>query len=179
MHLLKSRHPYQPVINTNTLIVSAIFVALIIIFTHVIAIQTPFVRVSFSFLPIALFAMLYGPLPGGTVAAIADILGCLLFSPGLYFPGFTLSAFITGMIYGYFLHNKKITLLNLSLASIVILLLVDLALNTVWLSLLYHKAASAFLFGRLIKCLVLLPVQIAAIYAICKPLLRYRIARPQ
>jgi len=179
MHLLKSRHSCQPVINTNTLIVSAIFIALTIIFTHVIAIQTPFIRVSLSFLPIALFAMLYGPLLGGVIAAIADMLGCLLFSPGLYFPGFTLSAFITGMIYAYFLHNKKTTLLNVSLASIVILLLVDLALNTLWLSILYHKAAEAFLVGRLVKCLVLLPIQVAAIYAICKPLLRYRLARPQ
>jgi ECF transporter S component (folate family) len=101
-------------------------------------------------------------------------LGCLIFSPGLYFPGFTLSSFTAGLTYGYFLHNKKITLLNISLASIVIFLLVDLLLNTLWLSILYHKAAEAFLLGRLIKCSLLLPLQVFMIYVICKPLLRYK-----
>lgn len=177
MHLFKNRHPFQPALNTNTLVISAIFISLNVIFTHVLAIQTPFIRVSFSFLPIALFSILFGPLLGGTVAAIADILGCLFFSPGLFFPGFTLSSFTTGMIYGYFLHNKKITLINISVASIVVLLLVDLTLNTLWLSILYHKAAELFVLGRLIKCSISLPMQIAMIYVICKPLLRYKLAR--
>jgi len=177
MHFWAKRHPCQPFFTTNTLVISAIFVALTIISTNVLAIQTPFIRISFSFLSIALFSLLYGPLRGGIVAAVADILGCLFFAPGLFFPGFTLSSFTTGMIYGYFLHNKKITLLRISLASVVVLLCVDLCLNTLWLSILYHKAAELFLLGRLIKCSVFLPIQIATIYVIGKPVLRYKMAR--
>lgn len=174
MHFCKNRHLSQSRINTNILVVSGVFISLTIIFTHIIAIQTPFIRISFSFLPIAVFSMLFGQLRGGTVTAIADILGCLIFSPGLYFPGFTLSSFVTGLIFGYFLHNKKTTLLNISLASIAVFFLVDLALNTLWLSILYHKAAETFLLGRLVKCSILLPLQVIMIYAICKPLLRYK-----
>jgi hypothetical protein len=81
------------------------------------------------------------------------------------------------MIYGYFLHNKKVTLQRISLASIVVFLFVDLILNTLWLSILYNKAAQLFLLARLLKGSILLPIQIAAIYAICKPLLRYKVAR--
>lgn len=157
--------------NTKNLVVSAIFVSLTIIFTYVFAIQTPFIRVSFSFLPIAIFSMLFGPLKGGIVAAIADILGCLIFSPGLFFPGFTLSSFISGMIYGYFFYNKKITLQRIIIVSVIIFLFVDLTLNTLWLSILYHRAAYYFLLARLIKCSILLPVQITIIYAVYKALL--------
>jgi len=177
MHFFAKRHPTQPFLTTNTLIISAIFVSMIIIFTNVFAIQTPFIRISLSFLPIAMFSILFGPILSGIVAAIADVLGCLVFSPGLFFPGFTVSSFASGMIYGYFLHNKKVTLQRISLASIVVFLFVDLILNTLWLSILYNKAAQLFLLARLLKGSILLPIQIAAIYAICKPLLRYKVAR--
>ncbi|WP_371367759.1 Folate transporter FolT [Sporomusa rhizae] len=173
------RQPFQPVICTNTLVFSAIFISLIIMFTNVFAIQTPFIRISLSFLPIVMCSILLGPLLGGIVAAIADVLGCMFFSPGLFFPGFTLSSFVSGMIYGYFLHNKKITLQRISLASVIVLLLVDLSLNTLWLSILYQKAGNLFLFGRVLKSLVLLPIQIGTIYAVSKPLLRYKLVRQQ
>lgn len=162
--------------NSKILIVSAIFIALCIIFTNILAIQTPFIRISFGFLPLAVFSMLFGPLKGGMVGAISDIIGCLFFSPGLYFPGFTISSFLSGVIYGYFLYNEEITLARITMASIVIILFIDLTLNTLWLSILYHKAAQLFLLGRLIKCLIMLPIQISIIYAVYKPLLRYRIA---
>lgn len=179
MHFFTKRHPAQPYLTTTTLVISAIFISLNVIFTHVFAIQTPFIRISLSFLPITMFSMLFGPLPGGIVAALADVLGCLFFSPGLFFPGFTLSSFAAGMIYGYFLHNKKVTMRRIALASLVVFLVIDLGLNTLWLSILYNKAAQAFLLGRFIKGASLLPLQIAAIYTICKPLLRYKVARQQ
>ncbi|MBP2644555.1 MAG: hypothetical protein H6Q67_2442 [Firmicutes bacterium] len=106
MHFFAKRHPTQPFLTTNTLIISAIFVSMIIIFTNVFAIQTPFIRISLSFLPIAMFSILFGPILSGIVAAIADVLGCLVFSPGLFFPGFTVSSFASGMIY-YLLGGYK------------------------------------------------------------------------
>lgn len=163
---------FRPFLNTSTIVAAAIFIALDVIFTHVFAIQTPFIRISFGFLPIAIFAARYGAIKGAVVSALADILGCLIFSPGLFFPGFTLSAFIAGLIYGFSFHNKKVTIQRTAMASIMIFLFVDLFLNTLWLSILYHKAAQLFFISRLIKCSILLPVQIILIYAVCKSLHR-------
>jgi len=160
----------RPLFNTKSLVTAAIFIALNIIFTYIFAIQTPFIRVSFTFLPIAIFSMLFGPLRGGLVAAIADILGCFIFSPALFFPGFTLSAFMSGMIYGYFFYNKKITLSKIIIVNLIIFLFIVLTLNTLWFSILYHNAAQLFFLGRFLKCLILLPLQIAMIYAVYKPL---------
>ena len=77
--------------NSKMIVLSGIFIALIIIFTHVLAIQTLFLRISFGFLPLAVYASICGPLYGAFIGALADILGCLIFSPGFYFPGFTIS----------------------------------------------------------------------------------------
>lgn len=170
-----TKHYFLQPFNTNTLVFSAMFISLNIIFTHVLAIQTPFIRISFGYLPIALFCALFGPMQGGIIAAIADILGCLIFSSGLYFPGFTLSAYLSGIIYGYFFYHKKVSIQRIIMANILIFIFIDLMLNTLWLSILYHKAAQVFFAGRFIKCSILLPIQILTIYAVYRSLLRHKI----
>ncbi|SEP42927.1 folate family ECF transporter S component [Propionispora vibrioides] len=146
------------------LIISAVFIALIIILTHILAIQTPFVRISLSFLPVAVFAMRFGPLKAAITAAAADILGCLIFTPGLYFPGFTLSAFLSGLFYGLALYRTRLSLLRIIVAAMAVFFFIDLGLNTLWLTILYQKAASTILGSRLIKALLMLPIQVSLTY---------------
>ncbi|WP_110955619.1 folate family ECF transporter S component [Anaerosinus massiliensis] len=164
-------------LRIKTIVFSAIFISLTIIFTHILAIQTPFVRVSFAFLPIALFSAMFGPTKGGFMAAIADLLGCFIFFPGLYFPGFTFSAFMTGMLYGYFFHQKKITLKKVILVHLLLFLTIDLFLNTIWLCILYKKAAYAFFMSRFIKGSILLPIQISTFYTLYKALQPYKFSQ--
>ena len=66
-------------------------------------------RVGFAFIALAVAGMLYGPLPAGMVGAAGDVLGMLLFPTGPYFPGFTLTAFLTGAVYGIFLRDTVTT----------------------------------------------------------------------
>lgn len=163
-------------IRVKTIVFTAIFISLTVIFTHVFAVQTPFIRISFGFLPVALFSMLFGPIKGACMAALADLLGCLFFSPGLYFPGFTVSAFLSGLIYGYFFYNKKITLTKIIFVSSIIFILIDLFLNTLWLCTLYQKAAQAFFLSRLIKGAILLPIQISILYTVYKTIYHHKIS---
>lgn len=159
--------------NTQFIVFSGVFTALTILFTHVFSIETVFVRISFGFLPIAVFAAIFGPLRGGIMAGVADLIGCLLFTPGLFFPGFTVSAFCSGVIYGYFFHTKKISMMRIASAIFLIIFIIDLGLNTLWLTLLYHKAASVFLASRILKCIVLFPVQVMLFYSVYKALCHY------
>ncbi len=163
-------------VNVKNIVFTAIFISLTVIFTHVFAIQTPFIRISLGFLPVALFAMLLGPIKGACMAALSDLLGCLVFSPGLYFPGFTVSSFLTGLIYGYFFYHKKITLQKIIFVNIIIFILIDLFLNTLWLCTLYQKAAQAFFISRLIKGLILLPIQITILYTVYKAIYHHKIS---
>jgi len=156
--------------TAKPLVSTGIFIALVIIFTHIFAIQTPFVRISFGFLPIALFAALFGPLRAALMAAAADLFGCLIFSPGLFFPGFTCSAALSGLVYGYFFYKKEITIKRSVMACGLVFLAIDLGLNTLWLVLLYQKAASAFFLSRLLKSALLFPAHVSLIFMLSKPL---------
>lgn len=99
--------------KTRPMVFIAILVAIEVVLTRFFAIETPIIRVGFGFVPIALSAIIFGPIIGGITAATADVLGMLLFPKGVYFPGFTLSAFLTGLTYGLFLYNKPKSFLTL------------------------------------------------------------------
>ncbi len=154
--------------KTRTIAFVGLLVSMEIILTRFMSFQTPIVRVGFGFIPIAFSAIMFGPLIGGLTGAIADITGMMIFPAGAYFPGFTLSAFLGGVIYGLFLHRKQITLLNVALCVLVITLVVDLGLNTLWLSMITGKAAMVLLIPRLYKSALMFPIQTATIYVLWK-----------
>lgn len=152
----------------RTLVYGAMLIALNIVLTRFLAIQTQFLRISFSFLPIAIFAMLAGPVPGAIAAAIADILGALLFPSGPFFFGFTLSALIYGLIYGISFYKKEMSLKRITIAVLIVSLLVDAYINTHWLAILWETQFELIFITRLVKALIMAPVQILTIALFCK-----------
>lgn len=152
------------------IVYSGIFMALTILFTYVFAVQTTFIRIDFAFIPIAIYASMWGAKKTVIMAALADIIGSNLFMPGLYFPGFTLSAAVSAFIYGRFLHKQEITLKKLCIMNFCVFLFVDCILNNIWLTLMYHDAAAAFYSFRLVKSALLIFVKSAVLYNLYKPL---------
>ena len=85
-------------------ILCGLFIALQVVLGRWLAIDVVFMRISFVFVPIALGGAILGPLWNGLICVAADIAGFVLFpGQGAFFPGFTLSAFLTGYTYGFFL----------------------------------------------------------------------------
>lgn len=80
------------------MVVLGILTALAVLLSYVFAIQTPFVRITFGFLPLALAGALYGPWKAGLVGALDNLIGTALVGTSIFFPGFTLSDFLTGFI---------------------------------------------------------------------------------
>ena len=87
-------------------------ISLTVIMSYILAIHTTFIHLTFGFIPTAIFAILYGPVAAGIMAAIACFIGMLLFGQGVFFPGFMVSEFLVGYIYGYFLYKKNVFLMN-------------------------------------------------------------------
>lgn len=159
--------------KTQSMVFVAILVAIHVVLTRFLAIQTPIVRIGFGFIPIALSAMLFGPFVGGLTAALADIVGMIIFPKGAYFPGFTLSAFLGGMIYGVFLYNRPKSKLNVFFAVFCISLGVNLGLNTLWISILTGEAYKVIMLPRIMTQVILLPIQTLLIYATWQYLGKY------
>lgn len=153
-------------IRSKTIAFVGLLVSIEVIFTRFLSIQTPIIRIGFGFIPVAFSAIMFGPVIGGLTAAIADILGMLIFPKYPYFPGFTLSAFLTGAIYGLFLHKKKkpVTLPNIIKSVLLITIFVDLGLTTLWVYMTTGKAAAALLIPRILKSAIMLPIQVSAIH---------------
>lgn len=157
--------------NTARLAKIALLIALQIVFTRFFSVTTPILRIGFGFLPVAVTGILYGPVWGGLAAAIADIIGMMLFPSGVYFPGFTLSAALSGIIYGLFLHGKNFSLRNLIIAVLIIQVFVHLGLNSLWLNMMTGKAWMALLIPRITNGVIMAPIMVLAIWLVEKRVL--------
>lgn len=154
--------------KTKTIAFVGLLVSMEIIFTRFLSFQTPIIRIGFGFIPIAFSAVLFGPVIGGITAVLADVIGMMIFPKGPYFPGFTLSAFLTGAAYGLFLFRKPVKIANIAKSVILITIFVDLGLNTLWLSMITGDAAAALLIPRIYKSAIMLPIQIVTINVLWK-----------
>ncbi|WP_186429923.1 folate family ECF transporter S component [Clostridium sp. BSD9I1] len=159
--------------NTRKMVFLGLFISLQVILTRFLGIEAPIIRVSFGFLPLALCGMLFGPLYGGICGAIADILGMLIFPKGAYFPGFTLSTALSGVVYGIFLYKRPKSMINIILAVLIITIFINLGLNTIWLSMITGKAVYAIIVPRIIKNLIEIPVKVPLIYMCWKAIGHY------
>jgi len=148
---------------TTRLVIIAFMIALEIILTRFCSINTPVLRIGFGFLPVAMTAIMFGPIWAATSYAIGDILGMLIFPTGVFFPGFTVTAFLTGLIWGLFLYKRKVTVKSVLPASLIIVLCLNLILDTFWLMILMGNGFLALLPTRIIKCAVMVPIHLILI----------------
>lgn len=149
--------------NTRKLANLGLLIALQIVFSQFISINTPIVKIGFGFLPLAIMGILYGHWTSGVGAVIADIIGLMIFPTGAYFPGFTLTEFLTGFVFGYFLHDKPKTWTRILIPVTIICIVLNLLLNTYWLTIMLGKGYLALLPTRAIKSIIMIPVQVITI----------------
>ena len=137
----------------------ACLITIEIILTRFCSINLPIVRIGFGFLPVALCGIIFGPLWAGVCYSIGDLLGAVIFPTGPYFPGFTLTAFLTGLVYGLIFHKKQISWKRALSAAFIVCIFLNLCLDTYWLQILYGQGIIAMLPGRLIKVGIMIPLQ--------------------
>lgn len=171
-------------INTQQLVTMALLVALDIVLSRFASLNLWNTRIGFGFVPVVVAGMLLGPFKAALTAAVADVIGALLFPTGAFFPGFTVTAVLRGIMYGVVLKivpeqlakkygvasifdapeefaskfKKDWILLALG-TTLVDQLGFGMLLNTLWLSILYGAPYSGLLVSRLPQIGILLPVE--------------------
>ncbi len=153
------------------IILAGLLLAASIVLNRFLSIRTPIVTIGFSFIPTILLAMLLGPAWTVFVNGLADLLGALLFPTGAFFPGYTFTAIVSGLIYGLLLNKayKKTGmqfLWRLVLACFLVSVICNLGLNTLWTWYITKKAVVVLAPTRLIKEAILLPIKIVIIQGI-------------
>lgn len=148
-------------INTRQLVFMAFLITLKVVLTRFLGIDfMGIVRISFSFIVTAIMAVYFGPVLTGVGCGIADVIGAVLFPRGAYFPGFTLSAIIIGVIYGIFLYKKHFSWWRILVIELLVLIFITAGLNSVWLAMITGKAYTVLLIPRVTEALLMLPIEV-------------------
>ncbi|MBQ7296309.1 MAG: folate family ECF transporter S component [Clostridia bacterium] len=144
-----------------TLTCLALLTAMQIVIARFLAIPvTESIRFSFSFIPVVIAARRFGVLGGVLVYGLGDFLGAMIFpTTGAYFPGFTLTSAISGLIYGLYL-AKKGGAVRIILSVLTSQVLCTLLMNSYWVSTLYGSDFGAVLLSRLPQSAVMSVLQI-------------------
>jgi len=158
-------------LSTKTMVILAMLTAAEIVLNRFLSINTWNMKIGFSFVPVVIAAILMGPVYAAIVGALGDFIGAMLFPIGQYFPGFTLTAALMGLVWGFFLREKQ-TISRIVLATVINQFILGLIVNSYWISMLYGTPYVALLGTRVIQSAVLTVVQVVVIQILVKVLPR-------
>ena len=167
----------QELRKTRSLAVTAMLMAIAVILGFLAIQVTESIRISFSFLVDELVGFLFGPAVGAIFGGVVDFLKYIVKPTGPYFPGFMFSEVLTGMIYVVFLYKRPIRIQRIIAANTTVTVFVNMFLNTLWLTMLYGNAFAVIFPARVVKELILLPINIVMFYALSTILERAKVFR--
>ena len=158
-----------PEMNARLLSTSALLLALDVIL-YKIAIGPAYFQVTFGFLSMALMGYLYGPIWAGLLETLSNTLNFTIFGSGTFQVAFLITAFLGGFINGLFLYHKKINLLSVIAAQLLIMIPVSLFINSWLMSVLFGADFKVIFLGRVIRNMIQIPIQIMVVYSFIKTL---------
>ena len=165
---MKFSEYFKPKFQTFDVVFLGLLLAFKVIFNAFPPINLPIVQLTFGFIPIAIAGYYYGPIASALVATLGDLFGTMIVSTGPLFLGFTFSAAITGLIFGFFLY-KKPNVIKIVLAVVLNQMLITLLLNSYFISVVSSKATFVGLIAtRALGSAVMIPIQIVVLIFITK-----------
>ena len=163
--------------RNKKIILTAILLAMLIVLSRFLSIKTPLMKISFAFIPTMLCAIWLGAKWTVLLNVLGDVIGATLFPTGPFFIGYTISTAIAGLIYGLLLYKKdedtytdKQFIIRLIISVILVTLISNIGLNTLWISITTGKAFIVLLGTRIVKEIIMIPIHIVVILFIEKML---------
>ena len=90
-------------------------------------------KIKLMFLPISVAAAVFGPVPAMLVGGLGDVLSWVFAPMGKpFFPGFTVSAMLTGLIFGFAFYGRKVSLPRVIIAWFINAVAVEIFLFAFW-----------------------------------------------
>ena len=158
-----------PEMNARLLSTSALLLGLDVIL-YKIAIGPAYFQVTFGFLSMALMGYLYGPIWAGLLEMLSNTLNFTIFGSDTFQAAFLITAFLGGFINGLFLYHKKINLLSVIAAQLLIMIPVSLFINSWLMSVLFGADFKVIFLGRVIRNMIQIPIQVTVVYSFIKAL---------
>lgn len=131
-------------------------------------------KIYFSFLVVGLGCACYGPLVGMAAGAVIDTVGFLLAGYGEpYFPGYLVTAVLSGLVYGVLLYRRRVSIPRLILLRLLINYGSNVLLGSVWKAMLYGKGYLYYVSTGLVKNTVMLPIEVFLMWLVLRAAQRY------
>ena len=115
-------------LNTKTMIISSFLIALNIVLSRIVAIPG---IINFGGFPIIFGGMVFGPMVGGIVGGVGDVLSHFLRPMGAFMPHFVLTSALTGIIPGILAKVLKVDWTKPALWKIFVSILVGQVITSV------------------------------------------------
>lgn len=181
--------------STRNLVLCAMMAALSIVLSYTTSFYiTPEIKIGFSGLPNRLVDFMFGPVVGSIFGGLMDVIKFFIKPDGAFFPGYTLTAMVGGLIYGIFYYRLQIkkplqitseengvadrlilwivanlkAILLIFLANALVKVICNIGLNTLWSSMFTGKAWIALLPSRLVKNLIQIPTDTVLHFVLLK-----------
>lgn len=134
-------------------------------------------KIGFSGLINELVSMFFGPVVGGVFGGMTDVLKYILRPDGAFLIGMTLNSALAGVIYGIFLYKKKISFWRILAAGVVVGFLCNIIITTWLLVPLTGKGFFVMLPTRLLKNVVMIPINALIFYLLQQGLVTAKVHR--
>lgn len=162
--------------TTRHLTLAAMLTALEVILGKLSVGDPTILKVGLGFIATALVGYCLGPWMGGMVMIINDLISNTILNTGggMFFPGYTFSAFITGVIAGLFLYNQRVTWQRVFIYEFFQILVTNVFFNTLWIYVMSLSSGStgrtfmALLSIRLPKEIISWPIESLVVLALLK-----------
>lgn len=136
------------------------------------------VKVGLGFIGSVLLGYFFGPVWGSVGGGISDLLTSAIFGQqGGFFIGFTLTAMAGPLIYGLFFYHQPIKIWRIIVATLLVTIIVNIGMNTLWLHMMYGLNLKAALLQRLPKELIVPWLQMIITYFVLQAVSRVKIKR--
>ncbi len=164
-------------VELRDLVLLGIIVAMKIILSR-FTVGTTIVHVSLGFIGSAMLGYLFGPVWGSVGGGIGDLVSSALFgNQGGFFLGFTLSAMVGPFIYGLVFYQKPVKIWRIILATLLVTVVVNIGLNTLWVHLLYGMDFRVALIQRIPKEAITPWLEMIISYFVLNAISRVKIKR--
>ena len=163
--------------DPRTLATAAVLSAVHLVLNQFTIPVSQLLEVGFDFLAVAAIGYLCGPLVAGLSGIVTDLLGYILRPNGPYFPGWTLSAILVGVLYGLWLYRRPIKLWRVVLCKLNMVLLFNFLLTPLWLHITYGQSFVVLSSLRLVKNVIKFPLDILLLMLVLKTCERVRADR--
>lgn len=153
--------------STQTIVFCGLMGAMAAVLSLITALKLgPYIAISLSWIPSRIVDYFFGPAVGMIFGGVMDIVKHLIKPMGAFDIRFTLVPMASGLLYGYFLYKKPISIWRIFLAKLIATVVLNLGVNTYLISTTMGKGYLAIFPPRFIKNMIALPIETGMMFFI-------------